>query len=150
MEPRSKSGSVGNYTIVVNFAGGVETLTGNATVTCHNPGTGGGTVSSTTGSGTSTITVNLTGVTDRQTLTVHIPGDANSQTLDIPISFLIGDVNGNGTVNAADIALIKSQSGNLVTACNFKEDVNANCAINAADVALAKQNTGFAAPFCCP
>jgi hypothetical protein len=154
VEPRSKAGSVGNYTIVVNFAGGVENInTAGTTVTCHNPAGGGGTVvtGSITGNGTNTITIPLTGVTDRQTLTLHIAGaTAADQTLDIPISFLIGDVNGTGVVNATDIALIKSQSGQVVTACNFKEDVNANCAINSSDINLAKQNTGFAAPFCCP
>jgi hypothetical protein len=66
------------------------------------------------------------------------------------MTILIGDTNGNGTVNAADIAQTKGRLGQAVTAANFRSDVNGNCAINAADVAIIKQNSGTAAPLTCP
>ena len=135
----------GNYTMVVTFSGN-ETVTG-ASVTCHNPGTGTGTAGAVGGSGTPVITIPLTGVSNAQTLTVHIAGTTN---VDIPMSILIGDSNGNGTVNAADIAQTKGRTGQAVDATNFRSDVNANCAINAGDIGLIKGNSGTSVPGCCP
>jgi N-acetylneuraminic acid mutarotase len=135
----------GNYTVVVTFSGN-ETVT-SASVTCHNPGTGTGTTGAVSGSGTPVITVPLMGVSNAQTLTVHIAGTTNA---DIPMSVLIGDTNGNGTVNAADIAQTKGRLGQTVTSANFRSDVNANCAINAGDVAQIKQNSGTSVPGSCP
>jgi hypothetical protein len=65
---------------------------------------------------------------------------------DVPFSFLTADVNGNRTVNASDVALTKSQSGQPVDATNFKSDVNANGAINASDVAAVKAGAGSGLP----
>ena len=39
------------------------------------------------------------------------------------MGFLIGDVNANRAVNAADIALTKSQTGQTVTASNFRAGI---------------------------
>jgi hypothetical protein len=66
----------------------------------------------------------------------------------VPISMgvLVGDVTGNGTVNATDVALDKSQVGQPVTGSNFREDVNANGVINVADVAQVKANVGTSLP----
>ena len=135
----------GNYTVVVTFSGN-ETVT-SASVTCHNPGTGTGTAGAVGGSGTPVITIPLTGVSNAQTLTVHINGTTNA---DIPMSILIGDSNGNGTVNAADIAQTKGRTGQAVDATNFRSDVNANCAINAGDIGLIKGNSGTSVPGSCP
>jgi hypothetical protein len=135
----------GNYTIVATFSAN-ETVT-SASVTCHNPGGSTGTTGAVSGSGTPVITIPLTGVSNGQTLTVHINGTTS---VDIPLTVLIGDTNGNGTVNAADIAQTKGRLGQAVTAANFRSDVNANCAINAADVAIIKQNSGTSAPLTCP
>jgi hypothetical protein len=59
---------------------------------------------------------------------------------------LVGDTNGNGTVNAADVAQTKSRLGQTVGAANFRSDVNANGGIDAADVAIIKQNSGTSLP----
>lgn len=59
---------------------------------------------------------------------------------------LIGDANGDGVVNSADVAQTKSQSGQSVTATNFLRDLNADGIINSADVALAKSKSGTALP----
>jgi hypothetical protein len=135
----------GNYTVVVTFSGN-ETVT-SAAVSCHNPATGTGTTGAVGGSGTPVITIPLTGVSNAQTLNLHIVGTTNA---DIPMSILIGDTNGNGTVNAADIAQTKGRLGAAVDGTNFRSDVNANCAINAGDVALIKQNSGSSVPGSCP
>ena len=61
-------------------------------------------------------------------------------------SFLLGDTNGDGSVNAGDIGQTKSQSGNAVTASNFREDVTADGNINASDIGLVKSKSGTALP----
>ena len=58
---------------------------------------------------------------------------------EIPLGILVSDVNGNGTVNASDVALDKSCSGFAIDQTNFRCDVNANCSLNAGDVALTSQ-----------
>jgi hypothetical protein len=59
---------------------------------------------------------------------------------------LIGDTNGNKTVNAGDVAQTKGQSGQLVGAGNFRNDVNATGSINAGDVAQVQANSGHTLP----
>ena len=74
------------------------------------------------------MTVNLTGVTDVQKITVTLTGVTNTTAQVLPdtpvsVNMLIGDTNGNKTVNASDVAQTKGQSGVPVTAANFREDV---------------------------
>jgi hypothetical protein len=130
------------YQMIIDFPTSVTVESASVT-------SGTGMVSSFTGSGTSEITVNLSGVTDQQriTMTLHNVNNGTS-TGDVPISMgvLIGDVNGNGAVSAADVALTKSQVGATVGGSNFREDVNANGTISATDVAQVKANVGTALP----
>ena len=58
------------------------------------------------------------------------------------MSILVGDTNGNGTVNASDVSQTKAQTGQAVTASNFRADVTANGVINASDVSLGKIEIG--------
>jgi autotransporter-associated beta strand protein len=110
--------------------------------------TGSGQVTSATGSGTNTISIDLAGVGNAQTITVAL-GDVNDGSgptnLIIPMSVLVADVNGNGTVNASDVAQVKAQLG-PVGSSNFRADVNANGAITASDVVLAKVQSGTHLP----
>ncbi len=135
-------GAGGNYQMVVTFAN--PTTFGGAGVTG-----GDGSVSSATGNGTTTLTVNLVNVSDDQTINVTL-GSVNDGTttadLQIPMSILIGDTNGNGTVNASDVSQTKAQAGQPITASNFREDVNGNGVINASDVSLVKSRVGTALP----
>ena len=130
--------------MVVAFTNNV--VSGNASVTA-----GTGTVNGSPTFSGNTMTINLTGVTTAQTITVTLTGvtDEFSQVLpDTPISMrvLIGDTNGNATVNAADVSLTKAQLGQAATGANFREDVNANGVINSADVALVKAHLGEGIP----
>ena len=59
---------------------------------------------------------------------------------------LLGDVNGNGSVNSTDVSQTKLQSGQAVTNANFREDVNVNGSINATDVSSVKLKSGTALP----
>ena len=130
------------YQMIIDFAASVTVQSASVT-------SGTGTVSSFSGSGTSQITVNLSGVTDQQRITMTLHGVNDGTHMgDVPISMgvLIGDVNGNGAVSAADVALTKSQVGATVGGSNFREDVNANGVLNAVDVAIVKSDVGHALP----
>jgi hypothetical protein len=64
----------------------------------------------------------------------------------VSVVLSIGDTNGNGNVNASDIAQTKSQIGQLVTAGNFRTDINVNGTINASDVTIIKSQIGTSIP----
>ena len=95
--------------------------------------------------------VNLTGVTNAQTITVSLTNVTDSagnfsSAVSASMGMLVGDTNGDGFVNSADISQTKSQSGNAVTSNNFREDVNADGFINSADISLVKSRSGTALP----
>jgi N-acetylneuraminic acid mutarotase len=154
VESRSGAGTH-DYMMVVTFSGNVA-VTGSpqAQVTLGTGcvGTGGvcdpnGTVSI---SG-NVVTIPLTTVADVQTINVQLNGvmgatDAPAVNVTIPMSVLIGDVNGNRAVNSSDVALTKSQAGQAVGNGNFREDVNASGTITATDVAIVKSDVGHALP----
>lgn len=72
--------------------------------------------------------------------------DGCSQAVSVQVGFLMGDVNGNRVVNASDIGVVKSQSGNAVTAANFRDDVTADGSLNATDISLTKSRSGTGLP----
>ena len=126
----------------------VVTFATNVTVQSVSVTSGTGNVDSFTVSG-NVVTINLSGVTNAQRLgvTLHNVCDGTNQgDVLIPMGVLSGDVNGNGTVSAADVALTKAQVGATVGGSNFREDVNANGVLNAIDVAIVKSKTGTALP----
>jgi hypothetical protein len=135
----------GNHTIVFTFSN--EVASGNATVT-----SGIGSVSGTPIISGNTMTVLLTGVANAQRVTVSATNvtDQWSQVLAdsaLTIGFLVGDTNGNGSVNATDIGQTKAQSGQPVTAANFRTDVTANGgSISASDIGLVKSVAGSQLP----
>jgi hypothetical protein len=130
------------YQMIVDFATSVTVESASVT-------SGTGNVDSFSGNGTSQITVNLSGVTDVQriTVTLHNVNDGTS-TGDVPVSMgvLIGDANGNTSVNSSDVALTKAQVGQAVSGSNFREDVNASGTISSTDVAIVKSDVGHALP----
>ncbi len=130
-------GVAGNYLMVITFPAAV-TLAG-AQVT-----QGTGSASSTTVSNNQ-VFVNLTGVTNAQTIKVTllaVNDGTTTNNLTIPMSILIGDTTGNGSVNSSDVSQTKGQSGKSVTSANFRDDVTANGAINSSDVSLVKSKSG--------
>ena len=154
VEDRSGGGTK-DYTVVATFSGNV-TVTGmpqaQVVVGTGCVGSGGicdpnGTVSV---SG-NMVTVPLTNIADAQVINVQINGVNNASdepavNVNIPMGILVGDVNGNRSVNASDVALTKSQVGQTVTMSNFREDVNANGTITATDVAIVKADVGTSLP----
>jgi hypothetical protein len=133
-------GATNDYTLVATFSNNIES--GNASVT-----SGTGTVSGTPMISGHTMTINLTGVANAQTLTVTLNSvtDEFLQTLPdtaVSLTTLIGDTNGNGAVNATDVAETKGAIGQIVVNGNFRTDVNANGVINGTDVAIVKGQAG--------
>lgn len=95
------------------------------------------------------VVVNLTGVANAQTITVTLAGVSdgmNTAEVIVPASFLLGDINNNGSVNATDISLMKSLVGSAVSPSNCRGDVNLNGAINSSDLALTKSASGTGLP----
>ncbi len=96
--------------------------------------------------GTSLI-VNLTGETNAQTVTVTLNNvtDAASQVLpatSVTVGFLLGDANGDGSVNSADATVVRNQSGQVTDSTNFRGDVNADGSINSADATVVRARSG--------
>ena len=136
--------SGGNHTLVFTFTNNVTS--GSASVT-----SGTGSVSGSPSFSGNTMTVSLTGVTDVQKITVTLSNvtDSFAQVLPntaVSMNMLIGDVNGNKTVNSTDVSQTKLQSGQAVTAANFREDVNINGQINGTDVSQVKLRVGSGVP----
>ena len=147
-------GGTNDYTIVATFAGNV-TVTGSPqaqlTMGAGCVGSGGVCTGNVTVSG-NIVTVPLTTVANVQNINVRINGvnsagsDAPATDFNIPMGILVGDTNGNRTVNAADVAQTKGRLGQALNGTNFRSDVNANGSINAADTAIIKQNSGTSIP----
>jgi len=134
-------GPTNDYQMIINFATSVTVE--NASVT-----SGTGSVSSFSVSG-SQVTVNLTGVTNIQRITVtlfNVNDGTHMGNVPVSMGVLVGDVNGNASVNASDVSLTKSRVGQPVSGSNFREDVNASGTITATDVALVKAKVGTALP----
>jgi hypothetical protein len=142
------TGGTNDYTLVVTFSGNV-TVTGSpqAQVTSGTGcvGTAGACSGNVSVSG-AVVTVPLTNIANAQVINVRINGVNGSGTFNIPMGFLIGDVTADRTVNAADVALTKSQLGQTVGATNFKSDMNCDAQINAADRAIQKAHLGTGLP----
>ncbi len=138
------SGPEGFHSVVFEFTNFIASAS--AAVT-----TGTGSVSGSPSSGGTSVQVDLIGVVDVQTLGLTLSNvtDVFGQVLpDITLNarFLIGDVNGSGTVNSSDIGGTKAQVGNFVSAENFRADINVNGPINASDVGQVKANAGRVVP----
>jgi hypothetical protein len=134
----------GNHRLVLTFTNPV--VSGTASVT-----SGTGSVSGSPTFSGNTMTVNLTGVTNPQSidLTLTSVTDSSSQVLPtrvLTVKFLVGDVNGNKTVSASDIAEIKSRSGAVLNGTNFKDDLNLSGTINATDLGQVKGASGNTVP----
>jgi hypothetical protein len=158
---RKVHGAAGPYDIALPLAGpgGVECRNSNGNHTIifffsNNITSAGASLNSSSGNvaGSPTIsanavTINLSGIGNGQQISVTLQNviDEFGQTLPditVPIRTLVGDTNGNGSVNASDVTQTKIQSGQAVTATNFRTDVTLNGTINASDVSLVKLRSG--------
>jgi hypothetical protein len=138
-------GANGDYTLIFTFANPLTRVDG-ASVTS---GTASVSTSNFDYGDTHNYVVNLTGVANAQTIKVSLTNVSDSAgdvspAVSAQMGVLLGDTNGDGFVNSADISQTKSQSGNAVTSANFREDVNADGFLNSADISLVKSKSGTA------
>ena len=139
-------GGTNDFTMVVTFSANV-TVSGNpqAQVTSGSGcvGTGGVCMSgnNVTVSGAA-VTIPLTNVTNLQTINVRLNSVNGTTNFDIPMTRVLADTNGTGTVSSADVAQTKSRIGQTLTQAsgNFRSDVNISGGINSTDVSLVKSN----------
>jgi uncharacterized protein (TIGR02597 family) len=135
--------AAGNHKVVFTFpapvtVSGAAVTSGTATTAAPILSTGG-----------TEVTVDLSGVTNAQRITVTLLGvtdGANSNDVAVRMGLLPGDTTGSGSVNSSDISQTKAQSGQPVSASNFRQDVTANGSINASDIGLVKSNSGTFLP----
>ena len=139
-------GPNGTFTMVFTFANPLTSVS-SASVSS---GTGS-VVSSSIGADAHQYIVNLTGVKNAQRVTVTLANLSDnagdfSASVAATMGVLLGDTNGDGNVNSADISQTKSQSGVAVTNSNYREDVNTDGLINSGDISSVKSQSGTALP----
>ena len=99
-------------------------------------------------SDTHSFRVSLTGVScNAQDVTLILTGvhDDQGNTLasaSVTMSLLLGDINGDGTVDTADSHQVKLDRGQDTNSANFREDMNATGRIDAVDFAIVKSQLG--------
>ncbi len=140
-------GSTGNYTLVFTFANPLTNVDG-VSVT---DGTGSVASANVDSEDAHNYIVNLTGTSNAQTISIRLNNVTDSAgnfsaAIAASMGVLIGDTTGNRAVNSSDIAQTQSQSGQAVTAQNFREDLTANGLINSSDIGLVQSKSGTALP----
>lgn len=92
---------------------------------------------------TNTVTVTLSGIANTKRTRVTL-NNINQLGVDVPvvIGFLVGDVDSNGKVEAADAAAAKGRAGQVADAVNLRFDLNASGTINSGDIAAIKARSG--------
>ncbi|MEP7014723.1 MAG: dockerin type I domain-containing protein [Verrucomicrobiota bacterium] len=136
-----RPGVANDYTIVFTFINSVSVQSASVT-------SGTGSVGAFTVAGNQ-VTVNLSGVANEQTIVVtlgNVNDGTNASNVQATMDVLVGDGNGDGHVNASDVAQIKSRIGQPLDPVNFRSDVNFNGVINASDTAIIKSNIGTGLP----
>jgi hypothetical protein len=135
-------GANGDYSLIFNFANTLSSV-GSATVTNGIGSVGTANIDS---SDAHNYIVKLTGVTNAQVITVNLSNvnDSSGESsagISESLGVLLGDVNGSGRVDAADVSLVRQQTLQPVTNANFRDDVDASGRIDAADVSVVRQQT---------
>lgn len=130
---------VGPASIVFTFSNSIASV-GSASTSC-------GSTTGTLVRGSSVTVMLDNSACDGETVTVTLSDvqDTDGNTLasaEAMVSFLIGDVNADGTVTQADVQSIHNHLQGLVTGANFRNDVIANGTINAQDLHKARTNLG--------
>ena len=136
-----KGGGSHNYKLIMSFPVTV-------TVTSASVTTGTGSVSSFSVNGAQ-VTVNLTGVGNAQKIVLtlfNVSHGTRTKNVRIPMGVLLGDTTEDGSVNSSDVNQTMSQSGQPVSASNFREDVTLDDSINGSDVQLVQSKVGTGIP----
>jgi hypothetical protein len=144
IECRSSDGIGGNGSHIIEFTfNNAISSVDSAVTTC-------GSITSTGLDGSNTYAVRFAGgACNQQYVTVTLSGvhDTYGQTLasaSVTVGLLLGDTTANRFVNSSDIAQTQSQSGQPLSASNFREDVTVNGLINSTDISVVQSKSGTA------
>ncbi|MDQ6765514.1 MAG: hypothetical protein M3Z22_05370, partial [Verrucomicrobiota bacterium] len=138
-------GASGNHQIVFNFA--------NTGIAIN--GTPQAVVSSGTGSVTNvaingnTVTVDLTGVQNGQVTAVtlnNVSYGVGTGNITVSMGALLGDTNGDRTVNSGDTTQTRSRSGAITDLATFRSDVNLDGVVNSGDAQIVRTAAGSFLP----
>ena len=105
---------------------------------------GGASVDSFSGNGSSIVTINLKNVVNTRKTTVTLLGvndGQNTNDVAVQMGVLLGDVNATGGVDKNDVSAVQKHSGQKVNQGNFRFDVNATGGIDGADVSVTQGQT---------
>jgi hypothetical protein len=135
----------GTYTITMTFNENIASVA-RASASC-------GKVASTSIDG-ATLTINLTKVSgscnaSHITVTANDVKDSagiNLGTACLTVGLLLGDVNGDGVVDSADLDIVNSQIGQPTNGENFRSDINNDGVISRADVQIVTRQQGTRLP----
>ena len=92
------------------------------------------------------MTVTLSGIANAQRVQLGVPGVNGVLNVAANLGFLIGDVNGNRTVQGSDVTFVQQRLAQPVTAANYKADVNINGNIQGSDVTSVQQRLSTTLP----
>ena len=110
---------------------------------------GFGTITNTSGGGTTVVTVDLANVNNGQRITVMLSGVSDCiwmGDVSVQMGVLVGDTNGDGFVNAGDTLQTRNSSGQATDATNFRSDVNTDGFINSGDTLIVRARSGIFLP----
>jgi hypothetical protein len=135
----------GAYTITMTFNENIASVA-RASASC-------GKVASTSIDG-ATLTINLTKVSgscnaSHMTVTANDVKDSagiNLGTACLTVGLLLGDVNGDGVVDSADLDIVNSQIGQPTNGENFRSDINNDGVISGADAQIVTRQQGTRLP----
>jgi len=100
------------------------------------------------------LEVSLSGVTHASTLIVDFTGivdlDGNGVTDTVCLGALVGDVNGDRSVNIFDLVQVRNALNQAVTAANFRSDTNADGSINIFDLVTVRNSLNTTQSGSCP
>jgi CSLREA domain-containing protein len=142
VECRSGGGS-GSFQVVLKFAHPLVSVD-SAAITA-----GAGAVHPSSGIGIDPheFVINVTGVSDGQVITAALTNIRDedgffSSGASVQAGFLLGDANGDGSVNSGDALLTRSRSGQPVDATNFRSDFTSDGMINSGDAIFVRSRSG--------
>ncbi|GMU20622.1 MAG: hypothetical protein AMXMBFR13_07190 [Phycisphaerae bacterium] len=131
--------------IVFKFNGRVKAIDG--TLDANEVQVTGATLGTVTAAGEQMF-VELSGVADATCIHIRLGGieDLNGVAFvgddDVAIRTLLGDVNNDGQTASGDITQVKSVSGQVTSATNFRRDVNADGQVASGDITQVKSRSG--------
>jgi len=141
VESRS-GGPNGNHTVVLTFSNPLVSLGGGSV----SAGTGVVALSEIDASDPHQCVVHLAGVANAQRITITLANVTdslgNSSTVSARMDVLLGDSNGDRTVNSGDAQQTRNRSGQTTGATNFRSDNNLDGTINGGDALVVRARSG--------